>query len=119
MIHCSARLIAFGSIRQVRTQILAGGADLSSSGLQTDWVDLLQSGDLARNASAGSEARRPFPGAVGGGPALFPQCQHADLAAYERDHRTINTDAAFLKMLGEAGDCFVAGSTHDEILQTI
>lgn len=61
-------------------------------------------------------ASRPL---AGNPTRIFWSAQHEDLAAYERDHRTINTDAAFLKMLGEAGDCFVAGSTHDEILQTI
>jgi hypothetical protein len=50
---------------------------------------------------------------------IFWYAQHDDLAAYEHDHQTINNDAAFLQMLGEANSCFIAGSTHDEILQTI
>ena len=50
---------------------------------------------------------------------IFWYSQHDDLQSYEREHRTINTDPAFLQMLGEASICFIAGSTHDEILQTI
>ena len=50
---------------------------------------------------------------------IFWHARHDDLQAYERDHRTINTDGEFLQMLGEASHCFIAGTTHDEILQTI
>ncbi len=50
---------------------------------------------------------------------IFWSAQHQDLQAFERDHKAINTGAAFLRLLGEASSCFIAGSTHDEILQTI
>ena len=57
---------------------------------------------------------------IAGNPTrLFWQSQHDDLHAFERDHQKINTNAEFLQMLGEASHCFIAGSTHDEILQTI
>jgi hypothetical protein len=38
---------------------------------------------------------------------------------YERNHHKIISDAAFLRMLGEAAQCLIAGSTRDELLQTI
>lgn len=50
---------------------------------------------------------------------IFWYAKHDDLQAYERDHRAINTDGEFLQMLGEHSHCFIAGTTHDEILQTI
>jgi len=50
---------------------------------------------------------------------IFWYAQHEDLQAFERDHRTINSDVAFLQMLGAAAHCFIAGSTHDEVLQTL
>jgi len=50
---------------------------------------------------------------------IFWYAQHEDLQAYERDHTAINTDGEFLQMLGEHSHCFIAGTTHDEILQTI
>jgi len=50
---------------------------------------------------------------------IFWYAQHDDLQAFERDHQTINSDAEFLQMLGEASHCFIAGSTHDEILQAL
>lgn len=50
---------------------------------------------------------------------IFWYSQHKDLMAYEREHRAINTDAEFLQMLAGAADYFIAGSTHDEILQSI
>ena len=57
---------------------------------------------------------------ISGNPTrIFWHSQHDDLQAYEREHRKINTDPAFLQMLGEASNCFIAGTTHDEILQTI
>lgn len=59
---------------------------------------------------------RPF---AGNPTRIFWYSQHDDLQAYEREHQKINTDAEFLQMLGEASNCFIAGSTHDEILQTI
>jgi hypothetical protein len=57
---------------------------------------------------------------IAGNPTrIFWYSQHDDLQAYEREHQKINTDSEFLQMLGEASHCFIAGSTHDEILQTI
>jgi hypothetical protein len=57
---------------------------------------------------------------IAGNPTrVFWSSQHENLQAYERDHQKINSDAEFLQMLGEAAHCFIAGSTHDEILQTI
>ncbi|TCR93012.1 NIPSNAP family protein [Rhizobium sp. BK376] len=57
--------------------------------------------------------------ALAGNPTrIFWYAQHDDLQAYERDHQKINTDIEFQQMLGEASQCFIAGSTHDEILQT-
>ena len=57
---------------------------------------------------------------IAGNPTrVFWSSQHADLQEYERDHLKINSDAEFLQMLGEAAHCFIAGSTHDEILRTI
>jgi hypothetical protein len=48
-----------------------------------------------------------------GAPAANPTplggyAEHDDLQAFERDHRKINGDAAFLQMLGGASDCFPA-----------
>ena len=57
---------------------------------------------------------------IGGNPTrIFWSCQHADLQAYEREHQTINTDAEFMQMLGAASQYFMAGTTHDEILQAM
>src|SRR5580692_5210628 len=57
---------------------------------------------------------------IAGNPSrIFWYSQHGDLQAYEREHQKINGDPEFLQMLGEASHCFIAGSTHDEILQTI
>jgi hypothetical protein len=57
---------------------------------------------------------------IAGNPTrIFWYCQHKDLQAYEREHRTINSDPEFMQMLGEASYCFIAGTTYDEILQTI
>jgi hypothetical protein len=50
---------------------------------------------------------------------IFWYAQHDDLQAYERDHQKINTDPEFQQMLSEASPFFIAGSTHDEILQTL
>lgn len=50
---------------------------------------------------------------------IFWSSTHADLAGYARDHQAINTDTEFQHMLGEAALCFIAGSTHDEILQSL
>ena len=50
---------------------------------------------------------------------IFWSSVHADLASYARDHQTINTDTEFQQMLGEVALCFIAGSTHDEILQSL
>jgi hypothetical protein len=57
---------------------------------------------------------------IAGNPTrVFWSSQHAGLQEYERDHQKINSDPEFLQMLAEAAHCFIAGSTHDEILQTI
>ncbi len=61
-------------------------------------------------------ASRPL---AGNPTRIFWYAQHDDLQAFERDHQAINTDVAFLQMLGEASHCFIAGSTHDEVLQTV
>lgn len=50
---------------------------------------------------------------------IFWYSQHTDLMAYEREHRAINTDPEFQQMLAGAAGYFIAGSTHDEILQSI
>jgi hypothetical protein len=57
---------------------------------------------------------------IAGNPTrIFWSSQHENLQDYERKHQKINTDTEFLQMLTEASLCFIAGSTHDEILQTI
>lgn len=57
---------------------------------------------------------------IAGNPTrIFWSSQHDDLQAYERDHRTINSDMEFVKMMGEGAQLFIGGTTHDEILQTI
>lgn len=57
---------------------------------------------------------------IAGNPTrLFWSSQHDDLQAYARDHGIIGADAEFLQMLGASSHCFIAGTTHDEILQTI
>ncbi|PZM17211.1 NIPSNAP family protein [Rhizobium tubonense] len=61
-------------------------------------------------------ASRPL---AGNPTRVFWYSTHDDLQAYEREHQKINTDPEFQKMLGGASDCFIAGTTHDEILQTI
>lgn len=57
---------------------------------------------------------------IAGNPTrIFWSSQHPSLQEYERDHQKINSDPEFLQMLAEAAHYFIAGSTHDEILQTI
>jgi hypothetical protein len=57
---------------------------------------------------------------IAGNPTrIFWSSQHQSLQEYERDHLKINSDPEFLQMLAEAAPCFIAGSTHDEILQSI
>lgn len=50
---------------------------------------------------------------------IFWYSQHADLQSYEREHQKINGDTEFQQMLGQASHCFIEGSAHDEILETI
>jgi hypothetical protein len=50
---------------------------------------------------------------------IFWSCRHDSLEAYAREHQTINTDPEFMQMLGAASHYFIAGTTHDELLQTI
>ena len=50
---------------------------------------------------------------------VFWRSEHADMAEYEADHRKISTDGEFLQIMREAGPCFVAETTHDEILQSV
>jgi hypothetical protein len=56
---------------------------------------------------------------ISGNPTrIFWSSQHEDLQGYDVAHQKINSDAEFLHMLAEASPCFIAGSTHDEILRT-
>jgi hypothetical protein len=56
---------------------------------------------------------------IAGNPTrIFWSSQHEDLQSYEVAHQKINSDAEFLQMLTAASQCFIAGTTHDELLQT-
>lgn len=56
---------------------------------------------------------------ISGNPTrIFWSSLHDDLQGYELAHQKINSDAEFLHMLTDASSCFIAGSTHDEILRT-
>jgi hypothetical protein len=61
-------------------------------------------------------ASRPL---AGNPTRLFWSSQHPDLQEYVNAHQKINTDPEFQQMLLESSNCFLGGTTHDEILQSL
>jgi len=56
---------------------------------------------------------------IGGNPSRVAWAHsYENLGAFETALATLMADPGYLKLLGEAGDLFVAGGTHDEIWRT-
>mgnify|MGYP000055230054 CR=1 FL=1 len=57
---------------------------------------------------------------VGGNPYRIAwSTRHADLAAFEAASTKMLADPKYWDMVNGAADCFIAGSTHDGIWQTV
>ncbi len=57
---------------------------------------------------------------IGGNPSRVAwAASYDDLGSFEAAMEKLMADPAYLKILGEAGDLFVAGATHDDIWRAV